>query len=379
MTTQTSARRTDRPHRTARKTTRRRLAQALGVLAAAGAATALGAGPALACGGLVGENGSIELVRTTTLAAYHDGVERYVTSFEFTGEGEEVGSIIPLPDVPSDVVRGGDWTLQRLQQEVEPPSDGDDAAGLSTTTAESAVVIQEYEVDALDITILEGGGDEVGEWAVDNGFLLTPDAPEVLEFYGERSEIFMAAKFDASRAAELGQQSGDGTPIMITIPTDDPWVPLRILGLGLEEDQRVEADVFLLTDDRPALLAGGDGLELARSEEAGDLLLDDLRSDVGMEWVPEEMWFTHLPLEADAGDLDYDLAVSTDDEEAPAVVDAGIPAREAVAIDASGGGVTWWPVAVGVAAAAAVLGGGLLVRLMAAPPMPAINQREGQA
>jgi len=53
-------------------------------------------------------------VRTTTLAAYHDGVERYVTSFEFTGEGEEVGSIIPLPDVPTDVVRGGDWTLQRL-------------------------------------------------------------------------------------------------------------------------------------------------------------------------------------------------------------------------------------------------------------------------
>ncbi|HMJ77528.1 MAG TPA: DUF2330 domain-containing protein [Iamia sp.] len=355
------------------------MAQALGVLAAAGAATALGAGPALACGGLVGENGSIELVRTTTLAAYHDGVERYVTSFEFTGEGEEVGSIIPLPDVPSDVVRGGDWTLQRLQQEVAPPSDDGADASTTAAAAESATVIQTYEVDALDITILEGGGDEVGEWAVDNGFLLTPDAPEVLEFYGERSEIFMAAKFDASRAAELGQQSGDGTPIMITIPTDDPWVPLRILGLGLEEDQQVEADVFLLTDDRPALLAGGEGLELARSEDAGDLLLDDLRSDVGMEWVPEEMWFTHLPLEADAGELDYDLAVSTDDDEAPAVVDAGIPAREAVVVDASGGGVTWWPVAVGVAAAAAVLGGGLLVRLMAAPPMPVINQREGQA
>ena len=72
--------------------------------------------PAGACGGLVGENGTIELVRTTTLAAYHDGVERYVTSFEFTGEGEEVGSIVPLPDVPTDVERGGDWTLQRLDR-----------------------------------------------------------------------------------------------------------------------------------------------------------------------------------------------------------------------------------------------------------------------
>ena len=78
--------------------------------------------PAGACGGLVGENGSIQLTKTSTLAAYHDGVERYVTSFEFTGTGESVGSIIPLPDVPTDVVRGGDWTLQRLAQEVAPPA-----------------------------------------------------------------------------------------------------------------------------------------------------------------------------------------------------------------------------------------------------------------
>ena len=44
--------------------------------------------PAGACGGLVGENGTIQLVRTTTLSAYHDGVERYVTSFDF----DELGS-----------------------------------------------------------------------------------------------------------------------------------------------------------------------------------------------------------------------------------------------------------------------------------------------
>ena len=91
------------------------------------------------------------------------------------------------------------------------------------------------------------------------------------------------------------------------------------------------------------------------------------------------MWFTYLPLERRAGDLDYDLAVSTDDDEAPSVVDAGIPAREAVPVRPGGDGITWWPVAVGVAAAAAVLGGGLLVRLMAAPPAPAVTPREGQA
>ena len=78
----------------------------------AGLAIALTAAPAAACGGLVGENGTIQLTRTTTLAAYHNGVERYVTSFEFTGQGKEVGSIVPLPDVPTKVERAGDWTLQ---------------------------------------------------------------------------------------------------------------------------------------------------------------------------------------------------------------------------------------------------------------------------
>ena len=56
-------------------------------LVVAGAAAVGLATPAMACGGLVGENGTIQLVRTSTLAAYHDGVERYVTSFEFIGRG----------------------------------------------------------------------------------------------------------------------------------------------------------------------------------------------------------------------------------------------------------------------------------------------------
>jgi len=322
------------------------------------AAVALHAAPAGACGGLVGENGTIELVRTTTLAAYHDGVERYVTSFEFSGEGEQLGSIVPLPDVPTTVERGGDWTLQRLAREVAPPAAGDGRAFPTAAAAsESAEVLLETTVDALDITILRGGGDEVGRWAIENGFLLTPDAPEVLDFYAQRSPVFMAARFDAARARALGQGSGDGTPIMLTIPTDQPWVPLRILGLGLEASRVVEADVFLLTDDRPQLLAGGRGLQLGRSERASASLLADLRSDVGMGWVPDEMWFTHLPLRAEAGELDYDLAVSAYRGQLPAVADAGVLAAEARPVEVAGGGTPWWPVAAGSAAGAAVLAG----------------------
>ncbi len=316
------------------------------VLAAA-ALVAVTAAPAGACGGLVGENGTIQLTRTSTLAAYHDGVERYVTSFEFTGTGESVGSIIPLPGIPDEVVRGGDWTLQRLAQEVAPPSEGDASADSAAGVAESAEVILETQIDALDITVLRGGGDEVGTWARDNGFLLTPDAPEMLDFYGHRSEIFMAARFDASRAAELGQTAGDGTPIRLTIPTDAPWVPLRILSLGLDGSELVEADVFLLTDDEPDLLAGGPGLSLERSEQASPSLLDDLRSDVGMEWVPEEMWFTYLAVDAEARDLDYDLAVSADDSTLPTLADTGVTAPEVRPVSAPDRGLPLWPVAAG--------------------------------
>jgi hypothetical protein len=323
-----------------------------------------------ACGGLVGENGTIQLVRTATLAAYSDGVERYVTAFEFTGEGESVGSIVPLPDVPTKVERGGDWTLQRLAIEVA-ANDQRNEEGATAAAADGDVeIILETEIDALDITVLKGGGDEVGRWAIENGFLLTPDAPEVLDFYAQRSPVFMAAKFDAGRAAELGQGAGDSTPIMATIPTDDPWVPINILQLGLGDDQRVEADVFLLTDERPELLAGGPGMSLERSEAASALLLADLRSDVGMEWVPEDMWLSYLQVDADAEDLDYDLAVSVGAGDEPSIVDAGVGPATAVPVGGEASGMPLWPFFAGGWAALVVLvavGFGFRRRGVAAP------------
>src|SRR5438046_7017372 len=86
-------------------------------LAAVAAALIVTAQPAAACAGLIGPNGAVNLLRTTTFAGYHDGVEHYVTAFKFAGGGGKFGSIVPLPGIPSDVVRGGDWTLQRLVRE----------------------------------------------------------------------------------------------------------------------------------------------------------------------------------------------------------------------------------------------------------------------
>lgn len=286
------------------------------------------AAPALACGGLVNPNGTVSLTKTTTLVGYVDGVEHYVTSFEFAGGGGEFGSIVPLPGIPSKVERAGDWTLQRLVQEVQPPvalADGD-AAGAVAETASRAKVILEAKIDALDITILEGGGDEVGRWAKENGFSLTPDAPEVLDFYADRSPVFMAARFDASRASEDGQQVGDGTPVHLTIPTPNPWVPLRILGLGLGSEARIQADLFLLTEGIPEMLPEpGDGLALDRSEEASELLLSDLRSDKNMEWIPsDDMWFSYLKIDTTAGELRHDLAIDATGVGHPSPVAAGL-------------------------------------------------------
>ena len=294
-------------------------------LAAASTALLVLAAPALACGGLIGPNGAVNLLRTTTFAGYHDGVEHYVTSFAFAGGEGEFGSLVPLPDVPTKVERGGDWTLQRLNLETEPQSDF--AAGAARLSAAEVEVLLEVRIDALDITILRGGGPEVGAWATEHGFRLPPDAPEVLDFYADRSPIFLAAVFDADAAAARGQAVGDGTPVHLTIPTDDPWVPLRILALGKSEADTVEADVYLLTDQRPALLPtpgalGPDGLDLAHSARATDLLLADLRSDAGMEWIPDRAWLTKVRIDGSAADIAFDLAIDAEGG-APSLVDAG--------------------------------------------------------
>jgi hypothetical protein len=296
-------------------------------LAASTTALLVLAAPTFACGGLIGPNGAVNLLRTTTFAGYHDGVEHYVTSFAFAGGEGEFGSLVPLPDVPTSVERGGDWTLQRLNLETEPqPVFAAEAARLGG--ADGAEVLLEVRIDALDITILRGGGPEVGAWATEHGFRLPPDAPEVLDFYADRSPIFLAAVFDADAAAARGQAIGDGTPVHLTIPTDDAWVPLRILALGKADAEIVEADVYLLTDEIPSLLPapgrpfGPEGLELTHSAAASDLLLSDLRSDAGMGWIPERAWLTKIRVDGAASDITFDLAVAADGG-TPSAVDAG--------------------------------------------------------
>jgi hypothetical protein len=283
--------------------------------------------PAAACAGLIGPNGAVNLLRTTTFAGYHDGVEHYVTSFQFAGGSGQFGSLIPLPGIPDKVEKGGAWTLQRLIRETTPVKAFDLAIRSSLAAPQGAQVLMEVRIDALDITVLKGGGAEVGQWAIEHGFRLPPAAPEVLDFYANRSPIFLAAVFDADAAKARGQQIGDGTPVHVTIPTANPWVPLRILGLGKNADDRVDADVYLLTDQRPALLPYplGNGMHLDHSAVATTSLLDDLRSDKGMGWVPQSGWLSKIAIDASASQLTYDLAVDARGT-SPSRVAAGLQA-----------------------------------------------------
>jgi hypothetical protein len=299
--------------------------QRFGILLSASVlALLVAATPVLACGGLIGPNGAVNLLRTTTLAGYHDGIEHYVTAFQFAGGGGAFGSITPLPDIPTSVVKGGDWTLQRLIRETDPPSPR--AVSLDAASAAGAEELMKVKIDALDLTVLRGGAADIGAWAKSHGFRLPPDSPEVLDFYANRSPIFLAAAFDADAAAARGQQLGDGTPVHITIPTDNPWVPLRILALGKTGGEQIQADVYLLTDETPALLPrplGVNGIRLDHSGSASDSLLTDLRSDRGMEWVPSKGWLTKIAVDATAADLTYDLAIDVSGAGAPSRVDAG--------------------------------------------------------
>jgi hypothetical protein len=324
----------------------------------AGATIVLTAGAALACGGLVAPGHAEALQKATTLAAWHGGFEHYITGFQFVGGADRFGYIIPLPGVPAKIEKGGDWTLERLEREINPGREAFDLALAASPAPGRVQVLQRVTVDALDITVVRGGGPDVAGWAQANGFDLTPDTPQVMEAYSSAGAIFALAKFNAGEAAREGLFEGQGTVIHFTIPTNAPWVPLRILALGKSAVELVDADVFVLTDGPPTSVPSVkdmSGMEVRASESASVSLLDDLRSDRGMEWVPSGgMWLTALTLHTTAQTIDYDLSI-----------DGGGPPRPALAAPTT----PWW--GGWLAASVAVLGLGTLWLLWrpARPPL----------
>ena len=287
----------------------------LGILASQAATAA-------ACGGLVAPNGSVRLARATTLVAWHDGIEHYLTSFTYQGDFNSVGWIVPLPAIPMSIQEGGAWTLQRLEREThpQPPFALDNRLSAAAGTAQ---VIQQVQVEALDITVLKGSGQEVINWCASNGFTLDAETKAHLLGYAQGTPIFMAAKYDTTRARARNQVQGDGAPVLITMKTPRLWVPLEVLAI---EGQQVNADLYLLTD-KPvntravgatigqsavgSEIPGAPGFRIAYQEHMNSSLYHDLSTDRNMGWVPSDAWLTYLTLNAPEPKVTYDLSLSS--------------------------------------------------------------------
>jgi len=280
--------------------------------------------PVAACGGLIAPNGAIRLSRASTLVDWHDGVEHYMTSFSYQGSASNFGWIVPLPAVPEKVEEGGGWTLQRLFRETHPIK----FIGLAFSSArlgaqaDGVEVLQQVKVRALDITVLRGSGQAVIDWAKEHDFFLDAETSGHLLVYAHASPIFMAAKYDAAAAEATRQRQGDGAPVLITMKTAHPWVPLEVLAAGTAQ---VKADLYLLSDlpinttEIGAVLGesavgtsvpGAPGFKVEYQQKLNDALFRDLSTDKNMGWVRPNTWLTYLTLDAPARSVTYDLGVS---------------------------------------------------------------------
>jgi hypothetical protein len=288
------------------------------------AAVVAQAGQVFACGGLVAPDGDVRLAKATTFIAWSGGVERYVTSFAFTGAVTDVGWIVPLPAVPTSIKEAGAWTLQRLEREFAPPAPSLQLDFAAARAGAPATVIEQVQVEALDVTVLKGSGQAVIDWCTHNGFLVSAEIKDHLLRYASSTPIFMAAKYNTSLALQRHQQAGDGVPLLITMRTPHLWVPLEILATA---GTPVNADLFLLTD-QPLRTANGllvtsaltdgttldsaPGFTLAGAEPMNASLHHDLSIDRNMSWVPAHGYLTYLTLNAPGALVTYDLGVGAD-------------------------------------------------------------------
>jgi hypothetical protein len=279
---------------------------------------------AFACGGLVAPDGDVRLARATTLIDWHNGIEHYMTAFSYQGNESGVGWIVPLPAVPDSIEAGGQWTFQRLNIAVHPaPKNAGGVLEAAPAASDGATVLQQVQIEALNITVIRGSGSQILQWATQNGFNVQGDTEAHLLKYAKGSPIFMAAKYDTSAAQARGQQSGEGVPLVITMHTAHPWVPLEVLAL---EDE-VQADLYFLTDQPlntsnfAAVVGsspvgqevpGAPGMKVAYQSKLDPSLYHDLSTDRNMSWVRPDSWLTYLTLDAQPEQVGYDLGISKD-------------------------------------------------------------------
>ena len=207
--------------------------------------------------------------------------------------------------IPTSVVKGGDWTLQRLIRETDAAAEN--FALRPPRRARPPRRRGAHEGQDRRPRHHRPAGRRGRHRRVGQGPRLPAPArrargPRLLRRSAARSSS--PPPSTPMRPQARGQQLGDGTPVHITIPTDNPWVPLRILALGKTGDERVQADVYLLTDRAPALLPAPTGDERASgsitaqpaSREPPDRPPHRPRA---WSWVPSSAWLTKVAVDGD--------------------------------------------------------------------------------
>ena len=91
------------------------------------------------------------------------------------------------------------------------------------------------------------------------------------------------------------------------------------------------------------------------SRPATSSLLDDLRSDNGMEWIPQQAWLSKVSIDAAAADLKFDLAIDASGLGRPSLVAAGLSPAQVAARETLALAVTVIGLTLSVLAAALVL------------------------
>lgn len=142
------------------------------------------------------------------------------------------------------------------------------------------------------------------------GFSRLPDAPEVLDFYAQQSPVFLAAIFDRDAALRRRQKVGDGTPVHLTISLGMPGCRCTSWVLKNSRTIRWRLTYFCsTTSNRTSRPGARNGLDLKLSAVASSRLLEDLRGDAGIGWVPHSAWLPELSVCSKVSDLQYDLTV----------------------------------------------------------------------
>jgi hypothetical protein len=131
------------------------------------------------------------------------------------------------------------------------------------------------------------------------------------------------AAFLVSRPAMAVQLSSAATV------ADERWLHEQALLDDFADENFFERSLAFVTERGPRQRIRG-YLETRRKNkkaklsEARKSLLDDLRSDDGMAWVPASAWLTQVRIDAAAAGLRYDLAVDASGRGQPSALAAGL-------------------------------------------------------